>query len=463
MRKTVFLIMLLCSGISVVANERPFISVKDFGAKGDGKTDDSEAIQSTIDRLRATGGEVFFPIGRYRVTKTLLIPRKSPSKFNNVIVLKGTGAGSVLIGDGVKFIISGGAKSKSYIYGVRFDSLAFTSFDEKKRCGGINSSYFLRWWCQNCYFYVLTTGICAPEKDSKGNKQSSWIIRIQNNLFNRCGNYAIKLGRVSDVVISNNAIEGCAGGIAVGHPGDGYDASANTLRIEDNVIEGMTNSGKPAILGSCWVGARIVGNYFESNWNGDIEITPKGKAGRTRGLVIESNTFQPTEKQLKSGRYGPIKLTQTKSALIAGNFTTGGILIHPESKLGDGVTITANTMNKTPQPGKKGRKNVNPLTYRGGRMYGAGTERFEVCGPVSAAGMNCTRGFYYKPAKSPARYIAYGAGRPKGSVQKYNPGDIILSTQPKTVKGKLLLGWICVASGKPGKWRGMWVSVELND
>lgn len=51
------------------------VNVKSRGARGDGRTDDWNAIQSAIDEIRnAGGGTVFFPLGRYLVSKTLVVP-----------------------------------------------------------------------------------------------------------------------------------------------------------------------------------------------------------------------------------------------------------------------------------------------------------------------------------------------------------------------------------------------------
>ena len=47
------------------------INVKTFGAKGDGVTDDTLAIQNTIDSLKLTGGTVFFPKGIYRTNASI--------------------------------------------------------------------------------------------------------------------------------------------------------------------------------------------------------------------------------------------------------------------------------------------------------------------------------------------------------------------------------------------------------
>src|SRR5437867_2467562 len=47
-----------------------FLTVLDFGAKGDGATDDAAAIQELID---AKAGSIRFPAGTYRISKTLIV------------------------------------------------------------------------------------------------------------------------------------------------------------------------------------------------------------------------------------------------------------------------------------------------------------------------------------------------------------------------------------------------------
>lgn len=53
------------------------VSVKDFGAKGDGVSDDTSAIQAAIN----TGKAVFAPEGTYRITSTLTFPANVVSRF----------------------------------------------------------------------------------------------------------------------------------------------------------------------------------------------------------------------------------------------------------------------------------------------------------------------------------------------------------------------------------------------
>lgn len=63
---------------TVQSKLRDVVSVKDFGAVGDGVTDDTAAIQAAINAVaaRTYGGTVYFPAGQYAVTTTLTVPAK---------------------------------------------------------------------------------------------------------------------------------------------------------------------------------------------------------------------------------------------------------------------------------------------------------------------------------------------------------------------------------------------------
>ena len=60
----------------------PGVSVKDFGAKGDGVTDDSQAFLDALANVRS--GAIEVPPGRYRITRILEINRPN-------VVLRGAG------------------------------------------------------------------------------------------------------------------------------------------------------------------------------------------------------------------------------------------------------------------------------------------------------------------------------------------------------------------------------------
>jgi hypothetical protein len=57
---------------------REIVSVKDYGAKGNGTTDDTSAIQSAINAVFShAGGALYFPNGTYRISSKLVIPVSS--------------------------------------------------------------------------------------------------------------------------------------------------------------------------------------------------------------------------------------------------------------------------------------------------------------------------------------------------------------------------------------------------
>lgn len=82
-----------------------YISILDFGAKGDGQTDNQAAIQKAIDYAKANGKEVFIPEGTFLHSGALTLNGvkmsgsgdgsvlKATTYGNEAIVLKGDGAG----------------------------------------------------------------------------------------------------------------------------------------------------------------------------------------------------------------------------------------------------------------------------------------------------------------------------------------------------------------------------------
>ena len=81
------------------------IDVKSFGAKGDGITDDTQAIQDAINSLE-NGGVVLIPSGNYYITNSIVIPSNT--------VIKGNGKSSVLLlNDDISCFITEGVNNKS--------------------------------------------------------------------------------------------------------------------------------------------------------------------------------------------------------------------------------------------------------------------------------------------------------------------------------------------------------------
>lgn len=116
----------------------PFVSVLDFGAKGDGVTDDTAAIQAAINEHR---GNILIPTGTYKISSTIIVKEErilvgegggayfSGSGYQRLSVLKPTAlfAGSKVIDIDPANIGAGLA----YIYGVALRDLAIDCINIK--------------------------------------------------------------------------------------------------------------------------------------------------------------------------------------------------------------------------------------------------------------------------------------------------------------------------------------------
>ncbi|WP_170207510.1 glycosyl hydrolase family 28-related protein [Luteibacter pinisoli] len=99
------------SGVNAVARTvqdkaRETYSVKDFGAKGDGATDDAAAIQAAINAAIPAGASVYFPKGRYLINSTVTIDLTAHSSEvdGKGLNLYGAGSGNTVIVNGTNYV-----------------------------------------------------------------------------------------------------------------------------------------------------------------------------------------------------------------------------------------------------------------------------------------------------------------------------------------------------------------------
>lgn len=74
---------------SYLERGREHLSVKDFGAAGDGVADETAALQAALAALPAAGGRLYLPAGRYRVSAPLVLDKPG--------VVFGDGPASVIV------------------------------------------------------------------------------------------------------------------------------------------------------------------------------------------------------------------------------------------------------------------------------------------------------------------------------------------------------------------------------
>jgi hypothetical protein len=164
------------------------LNVQDYGATGDGTTDDTEAIQEAIQELPAAGGTVFFPPGTYKVTSQLPLPTGvtgvrpvfrfegsaakitvtgAISVFGHAMPADNTAADVLLAR---KFVFEGLSITGDRTSGQKGIDLACTSFTE----------------IRNCHFFSLDTGVdlrfClyGDVKDSEANDCATYGFRVRS-------------------------------------------------------------------------------------------------------------------------------------------------------------------------------------------------------------------------------------------------------------------------------------------
>ena len=263
-----------------------FISVKDFGAVGDGSTDDSAAIQAAVN----SGLPIQFPNGNYLI--------KTPINL--------TTANQMLVGTGGKIIRASGAMEANWIFNANgINGLTFQELNFGVQTGsavGAQTGGFIA--AQNCSF--MTVFNCIFNAQIPGltvNTESTFAcIEMPNN------NHALIQGNEFRYFLGN----ACGANNSVGTGENGIDVSiVNNLFYNgvDTGVGNWTNAHDIAIVGNIFykndystayngthidvAGAQsltITGNSFTGNSMGIRLLTNLGYTDQL--VTISSNTFQ---------------------------------------------------------------------------------------------------------------------------------------------------------------------------
>lgn len=321
------------------------INVKSFGAKGDGITDDSTAIQNAINSL-TNGGTVLFPVGSYLVNTALVgkigvslrghggnSGAQAPQKPN--VTIKTT---TLTTGNLLTFGASGDTGEGNLIVeGIRF----VAELDAKDLPFGIQN-YWKNVVIQDNSFVDFKEGV-------KTNAVQTWIVR---NYASSC-NIAFDISATECHVLNNHTFSSGteillrdSGNICIGNKAFG-DGSSGQIGIE------------------CWgSNCLIIGNYMDAFEN--IGIYIKGNGSAIEGTVVQGNATYGigNAKTINAGIYVDAQLSDVKGCIISDNTvgnkradrsTVDGIRINAATGYSaDGTVVTNNSVRDV--TGQKIRK-----------------------------------------------------------------------------------------------------------
>jgi len=320
---------------------KDMVSVKDFGAVGDGVANDTVAIQAAIDYAytRATPSleaqpVVFFPAGHYRTTASLVLrdyaSLQGEGKFNSYIDLTGTTNisavrsiygenptyGSRLVGWEISNLVINGGVGTGAI-GLNMRGVGYSTVTDVyalgKRYGLVTSNecYYVTW--SQCKFYGDTAAYLQSDGGGNGFSLCDFnaeviCVDIESGTFdffagvmdvNTAGaTHIIKLGRASGIAAVSNMfgvyVEGVSATTLTAELGATTSTSGFFGMHRHNVLGGITNN---AGLGS-FICIMTTG-YFDIQTrtneillgDGTITASPRAKIYSPSGNQVNFESF----------------------------------------------------------------------------------------------------------------------------------------------------------------------------
>jgi hypothetical protein len=342
-----------------------YVSVKDFGAVGDGVADDTAAIQAALDYVGTTGGCVYIPAGEYKTTVTLTIPQLASIKGESAegSTIRPTGCDGLefdaadsigprtfedffVYGNGtstntgIKFV--GDADPATRVTGLRFNRIKIQNFRDAMNFRSMWTSSI-----QNCVLYFNVFGIVLRGQCVKVDVNDNYIlhnllgtvtptatgITIQSAFDYDPGGTTEK--RPEDIQIHQNLVFGFPFGCRLNN--------GLVLSVNNNDFDNITHTG--VIVGSMGGLTSI-----NENWIGLVGASP------VQGIFLDalgaSNNVQKNiigNQITNSGTvaaYGIYAFSQQNNVNIIGNDISGTADDIRIQNCGD-IVVSGNLCNST--------------------------------------------------------------------------------------------------------------------
>lgn len=420
-----------------------YVSVKDFGAVGDGVADDSAAVQAAVNYcLSQTPASTLVITGNCRLGSSVNINRLVDSTTAPFRIIGGSdGSGFYTSGNVTMFDTTLPVTTAPQSENIWFENINFSTSSNANNSFVLAGGKFLRMRFDGCDFSLIrcmyTTTIYAQSYQFYGCRARYWL----DYFFSSAGAYDfyasvdMKGGvhgfrflsatyPILRASIENGVFEGCTGSYVTGGKANGLVVSNNYIEFNAapavNLDAGFANTSA-SVTGNIFVQAAAEladANFYDVQWGETIRATSSGNY--CNGKLHNPYKITGADKLLTiDGDVADVELYK--------GFKTG--LFDQNRNAVGNVSLTAN--NRQTLSIGNGWVGLDPAF--GGINIGPGVVQAGAYVPVRI--ISGTQ----NPGTNNAFY-----GNPYWTV-----GSIVNNSAPVVGQPK---GWTCTVSGQPGTW-----------
>lgn len=321
------LIHKLSNGLKAKLINTGIINIKQYGAKGDGKFDNTEIFKKVVSKFTT----IFIPEGDYKVTETIEIPNDTYIFSNNVIrTWSGKGKSAKLISPDETYFFrcSWGNVNK-------FENLTFSGYGIDEPCGTqiINCEFMGKVGINNAR--VSDISLCSFHDCEIAGLTKATDCKIHNNFIWSNKGIGIDLSDSNSNTLTDNKIEWNGTGIKI------YKSKYNS--IIGNVFDRQTTY---AIDGTNITSTMIMSNRFMRNLVMHIKIN-----GGTNVSIINNILVTDNSEDNSTGELVPtvaMSVPSISNSMIKNNkieLSSGGKWFDKYPDHHDNLTIEGNTLN----------------------------------------------------------------------------------------------------------------------
>jgi len=287
-----------------------WLSVKDFGAIGDGTTNDTTAIQNALIYAFANNKSLFFPTATYVINATLIIPQYNNLTYQGISV--DGNFSTIKMSSDVTTFTSGYYNSGTLTtnYGTTLDShysqgIRLINFNISSASALTSAALKIQDWHQGCLLknitcenstqmllsnnnYYTTFDTLISSGGTGANPTFTWTGNVNLHTITGCvainpgGIGYLFSGGVTGTEFTNNSVEGMATGIQF--TGQVYD-----IAISNNYFEGVTGT---FIKFTSYVNAALISNNYINFKSIGTNYFLDYVAGPINNIILDqSNTF----------------------------------------------------------------------------------------------------------------------------------------------------------------------------